>query len=57
MLNFPDWVGGNPALLTRDSSGADGSGQYRATLVLPVGSAPGPWFAKIRAVDKAANQV
>lgn len=57
VLNVPDWVGGNPALLTRDSTGADGSGQYRATLVLPVGSAPGPWFAKIRAVDNAANQV
>ena len=54
---FPGWLDtGNPQLITPDSRGADGSGRYRATIVLPVGSAPGWWFANIRAIDRANNQ-
>ena len=51
-----EWLSGNPQLITPDSSGADGSGRYRATMVLPVGSAPGWWVANITALDQAGNQ-
>ncbi len=50
------WLTGDPQLIAPDSSGADGSGRYRATLVLPVGSKAGWWGVNLTVVDQAANQ-
>jgi hypothetical protein len=57
VTTYPDWLDtGNPQLVTPDGSGVVGSGTYRATLVVPVGAAPGTWFLHIRAIDAAENQ-
>ncbi len=56
VLASSDWQAGNPQLITPNAQGADGSGRYQATIVLPVGSAPGWWYANVRAVDLAGNQ-
>jgi hypothetical protein len=56
VTTFPGfWDSGNPELVTPDPNGDSGSGHYRATIVMPVGSAAGSWFANIRAIDQAYN--
>ena len=57
VTTYPGWLDtGNPQLVTPDSNGAAGNGLYRATIVVPVGSAAGDWVADVSAVDAAYNR-